>query len=136
MIITEEVIAKTSDIYQNTRREHIQNQSSQEIKETFDTLTHQLLQNNLLYLKQTEPNFKKLLEIPQLQDLILHTLNVTPYSADCELRGSTAFTWNLRQLLLDHGFQNNQVGIHHDGVHIALYNRHFNIYIRQKNLSA
>ena len=93
---------------QETGINKIQRKSTKEVRENFQSLNKELLQKNLELLVKVDPNIKKISEIPELQDLRLERIDVYG-NHRLRIDWSTSFDGNLRQLLLKHGFNKNQL---------------------------
>lgn len=135
-IASKDILTLTPEQNEGIKMHEVQKKSSEEIKKDLENVTHTLLQQNLLYLQHAEPNVQRLMAIPELQDLTLQSMDLPMHSTECKLHSSTAFAWDLRKLLMEHGFASNHIVIRNNGVQISLYNARFNIYIRQPNLAA
>lgn len=98
----------TEETYQETDTNKIQMKSTKEVKENFELLSVNLLQNALDFLAQGNPNIKKIIEQPELKDLKVKDLKTSKGHINLSL--STSYNRNLRQLLLPlfwPGFKNN-----------------------------
>ncbi len=142
----------TEDIHQETDTNKIQMKSTKEVKENFQSLNMYLLENNLTILKKKDPLIQRISEIPELHNLKLEKINI---HNDCraQINIITDFDGNLRQLLLKHGFNKNNLrsfnwevekimeevtGVPQTPeiwVHLSLYWWSLQLFIKQKNLS-
>jgi len=93
---------------QETWTKNIQRKSKKEIRENFQSLNKGLLKNNLEYLTKQDPNIKIIIEIHELHDLNLDRIEIDGNHI-LRITWSTNFNGNLRQLLLQHGFNKNNL---------------------------
>jgi len=96
---------------QETGTNKIQRKSTKEVRENFQSLNKEFLQKNLELLVKVDPNIKRIIEIPELQDLRLERIDVDG-NHRLRIGWSTSFDGNLRQLLLKHGFNKNNLISH------------------------
>lgn len=67
-----------------------------------------MLQNNLEYLAKQDPNTKRIIKIPELHNLNLDKIEIDGNHI-LQIVWSTNFDGNLRQLLLQHKFNKNNL---------------------------
>ncbi len=127
------VIEQQKKLQQEANTNKIQKKSAKEIRENFELLNNWLLRNSLTYLVQNDPNIKKILCIPELQDFTLKILNT---DHTLSLEWSTAFDGNLRQLLLKNWINKNNLQYTKDWIVARFYWSTLQIYIIQKKLSS
>ena len=132
---TEHRLPETEQIeHQKTWTTNIQRRSTKEIRENFQSLNKGLLQNNLEYLAKQDPNIKRIIEIPELHDLNLDSINIQG-NRRLRIDWSTNFDGNLHQLLLQHGFNKNNLITETFWVRVCLYLSSLQLSIIQNPLS-
>lgn len=119
---------------QKSNTNNIQKKSRKEIKANFQSLTNELLQNNLEYLVQKDTNIKKIFEIPELQNITAKEIKVI-WSYILWMNVSTTFDGNLRQLLLKNWYNKNMLESDKDWVRVCLYWSSLQLFIKQEHLS-
>ena len=124
-----------------TGTDKIKKKSTKEIHENLELLKKWLLEHNLKYLVQKDPNIKKIIELPELHDFKMKDID-TDFDF-ITIHWSTDFNWNLRQLLIKNWFNKNNVSILRDSrwalekwIHITFYWWCLRVNIKQEKLSS
>ena len=93
-------------------------------------LNEWLFENFLNYLKQNEPNIKKLLDISELKEIKLEEIGRIDKGHIRMSFRLNSFEWNLRQLLLKTWFKKDDIKNWNNWIRIILYGANLQIFIK------
>lgn len=114
----------------------IQKNTKNDVKNILQSLQNGILTKSLEFLKENDVYVKKLSAIPELHDITIDRIfNVEEKWILLVMSISTAYTWNIRQLLLHHWFDKNNFISNTEWIRLRFYWSHLQLFIKQKNLS-
>ena len=126
----------TEELHQETGTNKIQRRTSNDVKGILQSFQNGILTKSLEFLKENDVYIKQLCEIPELHDITIDRIfNVEKKASSLAMDISTAYTWDIRQLLLNNWFNKNNFIANTEWIRLRFYWSNLQLFIKQDHLS-